>query len=185
MILKCIQIMKKIILFFMIFVFNSIINAQNDSPWKRIDQDRNTVFDRNSVKPSIDNQLLFALDEAAIKQSLMLLENKTAKGNRIEITIPNMNGVLEKFLVWESSNFEPELQAKYPDIRAYNGIGITDPNASLYFSFSPRGIQTMILRGDSGSEFIEPYSKDKTVYVFLIPKTEIREVCLLPVKPKM
>jgi hypothetical protein len=40
---------------------------------------------------------------------------------------------VRKFLVWESSNFEPELQAKYPDIRAYAGVGITDPTASLNF----------------------------------------------------
>jgi hypothetical protein len=64
--------------------------------------------------------------------------------------------VLEKFLVWESSNFEPELQAKYPDIRAYAGVGITDPTASLNFSLSSQGMQTMILRAESGSEFIEP-----------------------------
>jgi hypothetical protein len=49
--------------------------------------------------------------------------------------------VLEKFLVWESSNFEPELQAKYPDIRAY-AVGITDPTASLNFSLSSQGMQT-------------------------------------------
>jgi hypothetical protein len=63
--------------------------------------------------------------------------------------------VLEKILVWESSNFEPELQAKYPDIRAYAGVGITDPTASLNFSLSSQGMQTMILRAESGSEFIE------------------------------
>lgn len=162
--------MKRIILFFVIIVSNSIINAQNGSPWKRIDQNKVAVSDRISAKPITDNQLLFKFDESLIKESLLSLQNKTSKENRIEISIPNMNGVLEKFSVWESSNFEPELQAKYPDIRAYNGIGITDKNASLYFSFSPKGIQTMILRGDSGSEFIEPYSKDNTVYVLFNSK---------------
>jgi hypothetical protein len=73
--------------------------------------------------------------------------------------------VLE-FLVWESSNFEPELQAKYPDIRAYAGVGITDPTASLNFSLSSQGMQTMILRAESGSEFIEA-SEDALLYTFL------------------
>jgi hypothetical protein len=53
--------------------------------------------------------------------------------------------VLEKFLVLESSNFEPELQAKYPDIRAYAG-GDYRPNSLLNFSLSSQGMQTMILR---------------------------------------
>lgn len=171
---KYFQIMKRIILFFIIALSNSIIHAQNGSPWKRIDQDMVGVSDRNSAKSSADNQLLFKLDEVAMKQSLEPLQHKTAKENRIEIAVPNRNGILEKFSVWEYSNFEPELQAKYPDIRAYAGIGITDRNASLFFSLSPKGIQTMILRGDSGSEFIERYSKDKTVYVLFEAKSRTR-----------
>ncbi|MFV5687623.1 reprolysin-like metallopeptidase [Flavobacterium sp. ZT3R25] len=166
--------MKKIILFFIVILSSSIAHAQNGSPWKRIDQNKVAFSDKISPKLSADNQLLFKLDEVAIKQFLEPLQNNTAKENRIEISIPNMNGVLEKFSVWEFSNFEPELQVKYPDIRAYNGIGITDRNASLYFSFSPKGIQTMILRGDSGSEFIEQDSKDKTVYVLFNSKNRTR-----------
>jgi subtilisin-like proprotein convertase family protein len=167
------SIMRKTILFFVILLSGSISHAQ-DSPWKRIDKNQVALADKMIAKSNAESELLFKLDAGAIQQSLEPLHNKTAKENRIEISIPNMNGVLEKFSVWESSNFEPELQAKYPDIRAYAGIGITDRNASLYFSFSPNGIQTMILRGDSGSEFIEQYSKDKTVYVLFNSKNRTR-----------
>ena len=165
--------MKRIILFLIVVAINSTICAQNGSPWKRIDQEKVALSNRISTNPSADNELLFKLDEVVMRQYLEPLQNKTEKG-RIEISIPNGNGVLEKFSVWESSNFEPELQAKYPEIRAYMGIGVTDRNASLYFSFSPKGIQTMILRGDSGSEFIEQYSKDKTVYVLFNSKNRTR-----------
>jgi subtilisin-like proprotein convertase family protein len=166
--------MKRIILFFIIIFSNSVVHAQDGSFWKRIVQDKVAVYDRINVKPVAENQLLFNLNEVAIKKSLETLQNKTSKQSRIEITIPNMNGELEKFWVWESSNFEPELQAQNPDIRAYNGVGITDRKASLYFSLSPKGIQTMILRGESGSEFIEPYSKDHTVYVLFDSKSRVR-----------
>lgn len=157
--------MNKILLFLLIIVSCTTSYSQNESPWKRIGQDVPVNFEKNSTKLTSEKQLLFQLDEVALKQSLATIQDKIADKNGVEITIPNKNGVLEKFLVWESSNFEPELQAKYPDIRAYAGIGITDRKASLNFSFSPNGIQTMILRGDSGSEFIERYSKDKSIYV--------------------
>ena len=166
--------MKRIILFFIIIFSNVVIHAQDGSFWKRIVQDKVAISDRINVKPKADNQLLFNLDEAALKKSLYTLQNKKSILSRIEITIPNMNGELEKFSVWESSNFEPELQAQNPDIRAYNGIGITDKKASLYFSLSQKGIQTMILRGESGSEFIEPYSKDNTTYVLFDSKSRVR-----------
>jgi hypothetical protein len=61
-------------------------------------------------------------------------------------------------LIIENSNFEPVLQEQFPDIRAYTGKGITDPTATLSFSVSPQGIQTMVLR-DEGSEFIEKILK--------------------------
>lgn len=157
--------MKRILLFFIIVFSTAAIHAQEGTYWKKIAQNNVSVSDRSDIKSIAANQLLFNLNEVAIKKTLELLQNKTAAEGKIEITIPNMNGDLERFLVWESSNFEPELQTQFPNIRAYNGIGITDRNASLYFSLSPKGIQSMILRGDSGSEFIEPYSKDSTVYV--------------------
>ncbi|MBG6110847.1 subtilisin-like proprotein convertase family protein [Flavobacterium sp. CG_9.10] len=166
--------MKKTILLLMIVVVSSTIHAQNDSPWKKVDQNKLSISNRNGVKPNLDNKLLFSLDEVAMKQSLLPLQDKIAKGNRITILIPNKKGVLEQFLVWESSNFAPELQAKYPDIRAYAGVGITDKKASINFSFSPNGIQTMVLRADEGSEFIEPYPENKSMYVLFYSKNRNR-----------
>ena len=162
--------MKRILLFFIIVFSITTIRAQESAYWTKIAQDNVSLSDRSDIKSIATNELLFNLNEVAIKKSLELLQNKTVAGAKIEITIPNMNGDLERFLVWESSNFEPELQTQFPNIRAYSGIGITDRNASLYFSLSPKGIQSMILRGDSGSEFIEPYSKDSTVYVLFNSK---------------
>ena len=165
--------MKKIITFFILVVCHSIMNAQNNSAWTRINSG-NTTSDRNSEKPDAGNNLFFKLDELVLKQSLLALENKTNKEDRIEILIPNKNGKLERFSVWESSNFEAELQAKYPEIRAYAGVGITDKKASINFSMSPRGIQTMVLRADEGSEFIEPYAKDNKIYVLFDSKNRER-----------
>jgi subtilisin-like proprotein convertase family protein len=80
------------------------------------------------------------------------------------ITLPNTEGKLEQFEVYEGSNFEPDLQAQFPEIRAFSGQGITDKYATLKLSISPQGIQTMVFRTDSENEFIEAYSQDHTVY---------------------
>jgi subtilisin-like proprotein convertase family protein len=164
--------MKKSILFFLMLVLFIPIYGQNASPWKRIAQE----LPNNKIE-NIDKskkQLLFQLDEVLLKNTMTSGQNKTAKSMGVEITIPNLNGVLEKYVVLESSNFEPELQAKYPDIRAYSGVGITDPNASLNFSMSPKGIQIMILRADSGSEFIESYQENPSLYVLFASKNRDR-----------
>src|SRR5690606_33573869 len=81
------------------------------------------------------------------------------------INIPKADGQIEKFEVWEASNFAPSLQEKFPEIRSYIGIGIDDPKAYLRFSVSPKGVSTMILKAGK-SEFIEPYTEDGKYIVF-------------------
>lgn len=157
--------MNKTILYLALIISYSSLQAQSESPWKKVDADKTLFFEKNNIKKNIPNPLLFQLDEVTLKKTLIKVHDKNVDKNGTEISIPNLKGTLEKFLIWESSNFNPKLQAKYPDIRAYSGVGITDRKASLNFSVSPNGIQTMVLRGDSGSEFIEHYNSDKNVYV--------------------
>src|SRR3970282_3055598 len=118
--------MKKNILYIFILVWCSSIQAQNQIPWKRIDQGSSPSFDNKTNGSGSNKQVLFRLDQEMFMQSLATVSSKTQKERRVEINIPNISGAMEKFLVWESSNLEPELQAKYPDIRAYSGIGLTD-----------------------------------------------------------
>jgi subtilisin-like proprotein convertase family protein len=162
--------MKKNILYIFILVCCSSIRAQNQSPWKIINQASLSSFDKSARISSANKQILFRLDQETLTQSLATINSKTAKKSSMEISIPNISGVMEQFLVWESSNFEPELQDKYPEIRAYAGKGISDPRASINFSLSPKGIQTMVLRAGSGSEFIEAYPEDPSLYVLFSSK---------------
>jgi hypothetical protein len=43
---------------------------------------------------------------------------------------------------------DPELAAKYPEIKSYVGQGIENPNSTLYFSLSPLGLYSMMIRPD-------------------------------------
>jgi subtilisin-like proprotein convertase family protein len=149
---------KFLVLIAFLFVLNSNY-GQNENPWKKIDVALSSIIEKNSSTKISANETLYQLDEVSFRKALY-----TNQADRIEITIPNINGDLEKFQIWESSNFDPELQAKYPEIRAYSGKGITDPNASINFSLSPQGIQTMVLRGEKGSEFIESVANNTSTY---------------------
>ena len=140
-----------------------MIQAQNVSPWKRISRAQISLTERVNIRENQDNLALFELDISALKQSLQPLQN-SAIVSEIEIEIPNKRGELEKFKIHEFSNFEPALQAQFPDIRSYSGIGLTDKNASVYFSMSPKGIQTMVLRSDTTTEFIERFSDSQDIY---------------------
>jgi subtilisin-like proprotein convertase family protein len=140
--------------------------SQGKSSWGAV-----SLSQRLQNNSELDSKLFFRLNEAEFKQSLVSLHSRTSVAKSITVAIPNSFGEIEQFSVVEYSNFAPELQAQYPEIRAYSGKGITDPNASICFSVSPKGIQTMVLRGDSGSEFIDPFADDKSMYVVSTSKS--------------
>ena len=155
--------MKRYFLFLILIFSFSLVQAQNVSPWKRISRAQISLTERVNIRENQENLVLFELDASALKQVLQPLQN-SAIVNEMEIEIPNKKGELEKFKIHEFSNFEPALQVQFPDIRSYSGVGLTDKNASIYFSLSPKGIQTMVLRSDTTTEFIERFSDSQDIY---------------------
>ena len=107
---------------------------------------------------------LFNLNTSSFRQQTESVAISNFANHSTVISLPNADGNIEQFEIVEASNFEPALQAKYPEIRAYSGKGITDKYATLKLSISPQGIQTMVFRTGNDNEFIEPYSNDHTVY---------------------
>ena len=173
--------MTKYITILLFILFFSSVEAQNQALWKKMDSSVASELDKSTNNQNANKKMAFQLNETFLKQLLTKTDNNGDEISGIEITVPNAKGELEKFLVRESSNFEPELQAKYPDIRAYSGVGITDKKASLSFSISPKGIQTMVLRGDSGSEFMEPISGES---LYTMISNNNRETGKLPLNCK-
>ena len=159
--------MKKALLFVLFFFCFTQMRAQNNELWQKVNP--SSVFAKNQAITD-DERLYYTLNDSFLKQKLA--KTLVASDDKItaEITFPNVKGILERFSVWQSSNFDPELQAKYPDIRAYEGVGIDDKAARIYFSVSPLGLQTMILRKDSNDEFIENNPESESQYMVFASK---------------
>ncbi|GAA3752346.1 MULTISPECIES: reprolysin-like metallopeptidase [Flavobacterium] len=150
---------KQLLYIFLIFCFASA-NAQ-DALWQKVTS--SSVLRKADGLSS--NKLYYRLNANLLSSKLASASSKTAKTTASEITIPNADGNLERFSVWESSNFAPELQAKYPEIRAYEGRGIDDKNAKIHFSVAPIGMQTMVFRPAKPTEYIEQNPENKSEYV--------------------
>ncbi|KAF2514547.1 zinc-dependent metalloprotease [Flavobacterium foetidum] len=154
--------MKKLLLFIFLFSCSIGVFAQKDNLWQQI----NSVSSFRKSTATVESaKKYYTLNTTSLKEKLVSVNGKTAKENPTEITIPNSEGVLERFSVWESSNFDPELQAKYPEIRAYEGRGIDDKSAKVHFSVAPIGIQTMVFRPAKSTEYIEQNPENTSEYV--------------------
>lgn len=154
--------MKKLLLIIFFIFCCANVNAQNEVLWQKVNSSSSLA---RKVNDSDSNKLYYKLNAGLLSSKLISATNQTSKSNTAEITIPNADGNLERFSVWESSNFDPELQAKYPEIRAYEGRGIDDKNAKIHFSVAPIGMQTMVFRVEKPTEFIEQNPDDNSEYV--------------------
>ncbi len=136
---------------------------QKDSFWKTSTKNNLTVIDS---KMSLPKNNLFDLDVNAFKAILVNSpkRNATLKTSSVIVSLPNADGQTERFRVFENSNMDPALAAKYPEIKSYIGVGVDNASTTVYFSVSPLGFKSMTLYADKSAVFIEPYSQDLTTY---------------------
>lgn len=158
--------MKKVVLTFALFASIGIAFAQTSRPvWKSTV--KNTQSTTLENKQSIANPHLFALDAQALQQALANAPQRfaSAAASTKIVSFPTVSGELAQYRVKESSNLDPELAARYPEIKSYIGQGVDNPATTIYFSVSPLGVQTMLINPDKSAEFIEPYTTDLSSYV--------------------
>ncbi len=148
--------------------------SQSSEVWSKISNNqtisKNKFVDRENFP---ENYSLFNLDLNTLKSKLFTAQNRFSKSPvGIEIELPNIEGKLERFKVYEDSNFDYELQARFPNIRAYYGIGINDKSARLNLSINSSDMQSMIIRADKATEFIELFGTNGKTYAVYNSKSE-------------
>ncbi|MBA4155351.1 reprolysin-like metallopeptidase [Flavobacterium sp.] len=161
--------MKKTLLLILLtaFTFTSGM-AQADKFWVMTKESVSEVSKTAQREDFPAVSTMYRLNTSLLKQTLMNAADRFSGNSSVVVTMPNALGEMERFQMYEASNFEPALQAQFPEIRAYIGIGLDDPKAQLRMSVDPKGIQTMTFRAGQRTEFMEPYAADGSVYAFYV-----------------
>ena len=141
------------------------MNAQK-ALWTKVSpqetQSQEKTF-RNSTPSDFD---LFKLNTPALKNLLAQAPERLTTTSNVIIELPTNNGEIQKFRVYEASNFAPELQAKHPNTRSYMAQGIDDGSAVARFSVSNQvGVHVMISSVHYSTIYIDPYTKDNKNYI--------------------
>ncbi len=157
---------KQLLLIICAFLTINYGFSQTNKAWKAFEGGKIDVLQSAERESFPQDFTLMQLDLLTLKQTLYSATDRFAENRSgAVISLPNSDGKLERFLVYEASNFEPELQAQFPDIRSYVGQGIDDKYARLRLSINPKGINTMVSRADKPTEYMEPYSVDGKIHV--------------------
>ncbi|WP_323787370.1 immunoglobulin-like domain-containing protein [Psychroserpens sp.] len=155
----------KIKLLLVIFLMStSYAMSQSKSLWQKQTIDKNL-----RIKPSkqdLPTTQTFALNKERLKQTLSKAPQRgnVSKGSNMILSFPSADGEFERFKVFEASVMDPELSAKYPEIKSYAGQGIDDPTAVIRFSVTPLGFQSIRFSANKPASFIEAITDDASVY---------------------
>ena len=151
---------------FLLILFISISSFTNNNAqpdlWTDISESEIALAGTRDIVPDVYRTVKLNLDFLRpLLDSAPIEFTPEAKEGKSIITLPMPDGTFQKFIFWESSTMEPELQEKFPEIRTYTGQGIDDPYATLKIDLTPHGFHAQILSPD-GRVFIDPYSKGDT-----------------------
>ena len=154
------------ILLFFIFSLNSF--AQKDrSFWIQTSKENTSKKELKLRKTNPEKAQYFNLNIDALKNHLTDAPQRNSTENISEklVEFPTANDSFETFSVMEASILEKPLQDKYPNIKTYVGKSISNPSNTIRFSITPQGLHTMSFKAGSGTEFIDPYTKDSESYI--------------------
>lgn len=121
------------------------------------------------IRPTAGQPL--QLDRARLDRILAAAPREGAESvgrSRAVITLPRPDGTLKRFAFVESPILAPELQAKFPRLRAYLAQGLDHPAATARFDISPLGFRAQVLEpadpanGSTGAWYIDPVSGGET-----------------------
>jgi hypothetical protein len=143
-----------LIIVVVIFFVSIKINAQTS--WRKIEKQNYSSQKELFQKKNFPSEYeILSMDINAFSNNL---KRKSAQKEIIEL--PNSDGSLSKFFIKESSNFEEELQAKFPNILSYSAQGIDDLTAVAKISIGTDGFHAIISSGKKETVYIDSYSKD-------------------------
>ncbi|WP_261510000.1 reprolysin-like metallopeptidase [Chryseobacterium paludis] len=164
--------MKKLLTTLMCTLVGGAMFGQwTPTSFKKVDnKKRGTEF---KVNPSgTRSNGYYKLDLDLLRSQLKNAQEMGPNAAPVVISLPTMNGKIERFNVYSFPVVVKTIADKY-QLGSYVGASVDNPTKFLRFSVAPNDFQSMIIDGGN-YEFIEPASADKTVYG-VHPKTSKNE----------
>ena len=150
------------LVFSITILFLSFYGSAQTNYWER-ETSRAPVSAKSLPQLDMEKAAMFSLRETEFYKELPNVKQDTP--SKI-VYFPNEKGELKGFKVVEKSIMSPELAAKYPQIKSFVGQGLSHPEDRIRFSVSHKGVQSMIIHGDSNrTTFMQKASADSNDYV--------------------
>jgi subtilisin-like proprotein convertase family protein len=100
-----------------------------------------------------------AIDTATVLTELSAVPSEPAYlsgADGVEFVLPAPDGTAQRFEVVDAPVMAPELAARFPDIRTFQGRGLDDPTALLRMDVTPLGFHAQVI-SSAGTWLIDPF----------------------------
>ena len=150
--------------FLLVIVFLLVqtnVFSQDKKLWTKVNtvDENEQLLETNTI---VQHQQIFDLDINQFKQDLTF-DLKSNKETKI-IELPDADGSLLQFRVYESSILHPELAKKFPSIKSYRGQEINDATQTVQFTINDLGLHAMVSSPKKGTMYIDPITKNRKKY---------------------
>lgn len=150
-----------------IFILSSLLlgtlGFAQQNYWKPTKESSVNGVKARKTQPSFYK--LYHLDIDKIKSDLQNVPQRFSSDKSHSIVFPDSDGNFRTYIIQEASVMEPELQAKFPNIRSYVGWQKGNPGNTIRFSVTPNnGLNAMYFDGSKVS-YLDSYSSDNSQYM--------------------
>lgn len=160
---------KNLLLFSLVLGLHFAALAQKPL-WKELKN--TTSFSEVDVAPRAHtpkNFLLFETSFTQLSKELYSAPEETTLQDVQQahvVSLPTAEGKIAHFWVFQSATMEPELAARYPEIRSFKAVQIDQPSYVVHLSISPEfGMHLVGTLSDGATYYIDTYTKDRNTYI--------------------
>ncbi|MBK8701734.1 MAG: proprotein convertase P-domain-containing protein [Saprospiraceae bacterium] len=165
----------RLVFFRSFFVFSVLFSCfiSHAQSWEPKIKENISPVGQIDINPAISK--VFALDDAAIKAILWLApaESETNPANSDAIiTVPAADGQFDQFRMVQYDMMETELADKYPNIRTFHGVSVSDPHKRIRADYTDYGFRAVI-SDEGGNSYIDHYQRGDKVHKVVYYKKDL------------
>jgi hypothetical protein len=159
--------LKVVILLISFLTSLSICNSQSDIWWSPISENRVVLPPNAERRIFPEKYSIFIGSVDKIRAYLSDAPDEFEKPNDIyPLAIPYPDGKMVTFHIWKNNIMHPELRAKFPNIRTYQGVRADKKQVTIRLEMTETGFHAYIHGDERGSIFVDPYAfRDLNHYI--------------------
>ncbi|MCB9316813.1 MAG: T9SS type A sorting domain-containing protein [Lewinellaceae bacterium] len=144
----------------------SSLNAQSGlNFWKPVEKERINLAENAEQKNQPNQYKTFWLDYSSLKTALQAAPMEfTGAGEPLLIELPQADGSLRSFRIWESPVMASELATRYPDIRTYAGTAADGSGARVRLGVGPAGFYGYFFGRNGRIQTVRSYAEGTQEY---------------------